>query len=68
MLPPPQQGAPTTPTLPLGGSWASYCLLGLPPWVLAGMGEGGGEGTAPSTPARVICLFFRPLPICPSLT
>lgn len=30
--------------------------------------DGGGWGTAPSTLARVIYLFFRPLPICPSLT
>lgn len=41
-------------------------LLGLSPWVLAGMGEGREQPPAPLL--GVICLFFRPLPNCPSLT
>lgn len=62
-VPPPSQGVPTAPPLPLGGSWPSY-VRGLLFWVLAGIGESGEQPPAPLL--CVVCLFFRPLPVCPS--
>lgn len=54
-MPPPSQGVPTAPPLPLGGSWPSH-VRGLLFWVLAGIGESGEQPPAPLL--CVVCLFF----------
>ena len=54
-MPPPSQGVPTAPPLPLGGSWPSH-VRGLIFWVLAGIGESGEQPPAPLL--CVVCLFF----------
>lgn len=53
-VPPPSQGVPTTPPLPLGGSWPSH-VRGLLFWVLAGIGESGEQ---PPAPLLCVVSFF----------